>query len=78
MTRGRLYLIAGEERCYYSIQFLLDMYPQLPNGHGSEIIAAYLRRQIVDEETMEAFVCDKHMEWDPEDVRDVDDDELVG
>ena len=77
MTRGRLYLIAGEERCYYSIQFLSDMYPQLPNGHGSEIIAAYLRRQIVDEETMEAFVRDKHMEWDPEDVRDVDDDELV-
>ena len=71
MTRGRIYLIAGEEKCYYSIQFLSDMYPHLPNGHGSEIIAAFLRRQIEDEKTMAAFVSDKHVEWGPEDVRDV-------
>ena len=44
MTRGRIYLFDRAGICHVSSQYPCDMYMDLPYGHGTSIITAFLRR----------------------------------
>ena len=77
MTRGRIYLIDKDGRPFCSDEFFADMYPELPNGHGNEIIHAFLTGQIETEEELLAFSKNAHNRWDGENRLESEEDDLV-
>lgn len=77
MTRGRIYLIDKDGRPFCSDEFFSDMYPELPNGHGNEIIHAFLTGQIETGEELLAFSKNAHKRWDGKSQSEPEEDDLV-
>ena len=63
MTRGRIYLFDVKGNCYETGQFLSDMYPELPHGHGCHIIAAFLRRQLRNRDDLKKYTINAYENW---------------
>lgn len=63
MTRGRIYLFDYKGICYISDQYLNDMYPEIPNGHGSNIISAFLRRKLHNESDLRKYTKNAYVNW---------------
>ena len=75
MTRGRIYLYDSKGNCYISDQYLSDMYLELPNGHGSSIISAFLRRKLRNESDLRKYTKNAYTNWFGHEIDD--EDELV-
>lgn len=75
MTRGRIYLFDSKGTCYISDQYLSDMYLELPNGHGSSIISAFLRRKLRNESDLRKYTKNAYANWFEHEIDD--EDELV-
>ncbi|MBR4342232.1 MAG: hypothetical protein IKP88_05965 [Lachnospiraceae bacterium] len=75
MTRGRIYLFDSKGICYRSDQYLSDMYLELPNGHGNDIIAAFLRRKLRNKSDLMKYTKNAYVKWFNHEIDD--EDELV-
>ena len=63
MTKGIIYLIDERSGGYKSATFRSDMYLTLPNGHGAEIIEAFLHREIETDNDLAKFTKDTFHKW---------------
>ena len=75
MTRGRIYLFDSKGMCYISDQYLSDMYLELPNGHGNDIVAAFLRRKLRSKSDLKKYTKKAYVKWFNHEI--YDEDELV-
>ena len=70
MTRGRIYLFDKKGFCHVSDQYLSDMYPELPNGHGCNIISSFLRRKLRNESDLRKFTKNAYIKWFDHEIDD--------
>ncbi len=70
MTRGRIYLFDSKGICYRSDQYLSDMNMELPNGHGNDIIAAFLRRKLRNKSDLKKYTKNAYVKWFNHEIED--------
>ncbi len=75
MTSGRIYLFDSKGIYYRSDQYLSDMYLELPYGHGYDIIAAFLRRELCNKSDLMKYTKKAYVKWFNHEIDD--EDELV-
>ena len=63
MTRGRIYL-RTKNNWIESRQLLYDMGYELPHGHGTEIISAFLRRQMESKKKLDELSKSLFDSWE--------------